>query len=128
MSLTLSLLLVSLTLLKSRRVFRSVRQGQLLRFAGLVLADGLLGLAIFYLFLWLSPQLYYLYYLTLFESLTWQVVVAAPPSLGQLFALLQIPADASLAEISLGVLGRGLLLVTLLTAAQRLWRPYVTRR
>lgn len=34
---------------------------------------------LFWLFLWLSPQVYYTYYLTLFEFLEQQIVVTWPP-------------------------------------------------
>ncbi|MEM7508520.1 MAG: hypothetical protein AAF415_17455 [Pseudomonadota bacterium] len=33
----------------------------------------------FWAFDWISPQIYYLYYLTVFEGLSWQIVVGWPP-------------------------------------------------
>ncbi|MEO1249264.1 MAG: hypothetical protein AAFW76_05430 [Pseudomonadota bacterium] len=34
---------------------------------------------LFYLSVWLSPQIYYLYYLLIFDGLPWQIVVKRPP-------------------------------------------------
>jgi len=42
----------------------------------------------FFLWVWLSPQAYYTYYMTLFEGLPWQVVVKNPPSVNYLSKLL----------------------------------------
>ena len=41
------------------------------------------ALSLFWLFVWLSPQVYYLYYLMIFSGLPWQIVVAWPPPPGE---------------------------------------------
>ncbi|MEM7491325.1 MAG: hypothetical protein AAF390_19600 [Pseudomonadota bacterium] len=67
------------------------------------------GLVLFWLFVWFSPQVYYLYYQAIIDGLPWQVVVKAPPGPGRLWRLLTFTAEASLSRHSQGVLGWSLL-------------------
>ena len=41
------------------------------------------ALTLFWLFVWLSPQVYYLYYQMIFTGLPWQAVVSWPPPAGE---------------------------------------------
>ena len=70
------------------------------------------ALAIFYLFVWLSPQVYYLYYLTIIEGLPLQWVIW-PPYRGPVDALLLLVFQG---PHSLSAHGQGLLGWSLLAA------------
>ena len=63
------------------------------------------GLLAFWLFLWLSPQVYYGYYRTLFQGLSAQLVVKDPPGPAQLFSTLTFRAKPTLAAHGAGALG-----------------------
>lgn len=71
------------------------------------------ALILFFAFVWLSPQIYYTYYMTLFDGLPWQIVVKDPPSLRRLFGLLTFSGQANLSAHSQGVLGWLLLALAL---------------
>lgn len=79
---------------------------------------GFAGFGAFALFVWLTPQIYYLYYQTLFTGLPWQIVVQAPPAPARLIALLRFEGPSSLAAHGQGALG-WLLLVRAVQVAQR---------
>lgn len=64
-----------------------------------------IALLLFFGFVWLSPQVYYTYYLTLFDGLPWQVVVKDPPGPQALAALLTFQGPGSLSAHSQGALG-----------------------
>ncbi len=59
----------------------------------------------FWAFLWLSPQIYYLYYITLFDGLPWQSVIKSPPSLTDMFKLLTFTDAPNLSNHGKGLLG-----------------------
>lgn len=59
---------------------------------------------LFYLFVWLSPQIYYFYYYLVFESIPFQNVIKFPPSLGAQFSLLMFSNGADLSAHSKGIL------------------------
>lgn len=63
---------------------------------------------LFWAFVWLSPQVYYLYYQAIFVGLPWQFVVGYPPGLGALIDLLAFAAGETLSDHSKGALGWGL--------------------
>lgn len=67
---------------------------------------------LFFLFVWLSPQVYYFYYMTLFESLPWQTVIKLPPSPLKLLKLFAFQDEATLSAH-----GKGLLAWCLVLAA-----------
>ncbi|MEJ6393713.1 hypothetical protein V8J82_10625 [Gymnodinialimonas sp. 2305UL16-5] len=69
--------------------------------------------ALFFVFVWLSPQGYYAYYRLIFDDLPRQWVIQAPPRPAELAALLTFSVRASLSFHSQGVLGWALLLVAL---------------
>lgn len=59
----------------------------------------------FWAFVWLSPQVYYFYYLTLFEGLPLQNVIQSPPSPIEMLSLLTFTEMFNLSNHSKGVLG-----------------------
>ena len=63
---------------------------------------------LFWAFVWLSPQIYYLYYQAIFDGLPWQFVIGYPPGLGALVDLLAFAAAQTLSDHSKGALGWGL--------------------
>lgn len=78
------------------------------RFGGIV-GVFVVGL-LYWAFLWGAPQIYYLYYLAIFDGLPWQWVLGDPPALGK---LVMFQERATLSAISQGagfwvVLGVGL--------------------
>ncbi len=72
-----------------------------------------------WLFLWLSPQAYYLYYQTIFDGLPWQIVIMTPPSISDLGDILLFQGRNSLAEHSKAVLGWILILGALIATRMR---------
>ncbi len=69
------------------------------------------AVGLFWAFVWLSPQVYYLYYLTIFDGLPWQVVVHRPPGVEHLLGLLTFTGEASLSRHGQGVLGCSMLVL-----------------
>lgn len=67
---------------------------------------------VFWGVVWLSPQLYYLYYLAIFEDLALQWVIRMPSG-AHILALLTFSAKPSLSDHSQGVLGWALILAAL---------------
>jgi len=75
-----------------------------------------MGATLFFVFEWFSPQIYYTYYILLFD-VPWQVVIGTPPSFIQLVQLLTFSGDMTLSFHSRGLLGWAMLLA----AALRPW-------
>lgn len=75
----------------------------------------LAALALFWLFVWLSPQIYYGYYLLIFDGLPIQSVIKLPPGPGHMVRLLTFTEEASLSRHGQGLLGW-------LLIASALWR------
>lgn len=73
----------------------------------------LIALAAFWAFVWLSPQIYYLYYLTLFDGLPLQNVIQPPPSLMKILKLVIFQNDATLSAHSQGGLAWALVATAL---------------
>ncbi len=69
-----------------------------------------ISLALYWSFLWLSPQLYYLYYQAIIEGLPWQIVVQTPPSPVDAMTTLAFSGSNTLSEHSKALLGWGLLI------------------
>lgn len=67
------------------------------------------AVALLWAFVWLSPQVYYLYYQAIFDGLPWQIVIRTPPGPGHLLRLLSFTEEASLSRHAQGVLGWSLL-------------------
>ena len=74
----------------------------------------LISFGIFFLFIWLSPQIYYTYYLMIFDGLPLQIVIKQPPSPWALVQTLSFQAKASLSDHSKAVLGWVLIAAALL--------------
>lgn len=78
-----------------------------------------LALSAFWIFLWCSPQIYYVYYMTLFDGLPWQNVVKTPPGLCNVLSLLTFTDTASLSNHGKGLMGWGLIAVALWRETKR---------
>ncbi len=63
------------------------------------------ALAVFWIFLWLSPQIYYFFYQIILDDLPWQIVIGGPPNPTALIDLLLFSGPATLAGHAKGVLG-----------------------
>lgn len=74
---------------------------------------------LFWAFVWLSPQVYYLYYQAILGGLPWQVVIGPPPALGTIVEQLGFAASDTLSDHSKGVLGWGLLAYAVLGLATK---------
>lgn len=112
----LSLALAAATFVAAGRLFKLVPERGL---AAKLAAR--LGVAVFvmWLFIWLSPQLYYLYYLTLFDGLPWQIVVQNPPEFHAILQQITFTGPATLSDHSKGALAW---LLILYASAQPLWQ------
>lgn len=75
-----------------------------------------IGLSIFviWLFVWLSPQIYYTYYLFLFDDIPVQNVIKSPPSLSKMGALLTFTDRANFSNHAKGILFWILIAISLL--------------
>ncbi len=70
------------------------------------------GFALFWLFVWLSPQIYYAYYRLIIDGLPQQWVIGWP-QFGEALRYLAFAGPASLSAHGQGVLGWSLLLLAL---------------
>jgi len=64
-----------------------------------------IALVVFYLFLWLSPQIYYAYYQLLWPSLEFRIVVGDLPTLWHLLELITFQGRATTTWHAQGLLG-----------------------
>ncbi len=74
----------------------------------------IIAIGLFYLFIWLSPQLYYAYYLLIFMDLPIQLVIKAPPGIGPLVKILTLQNSATLSNHSVAFLGWALISLALM--------------
>jgi hypothetical protein len=74
---------------------------------GIKLGVALIG---FYFFIWFSPQIYYTYYLFIFDGLPLQIVVGKPPTAMLFFQLMTFTGKHSLSAHGLGALGWGMII------------------
>ena len=79
----------------------------------------LIAVGIFYLFIWVSPQVYYMLYWAVSDGLPLQWVVQSPPNPLKLFKLLTFTDRATLTEHGQGVLGWLLIVTGLLQRRSR---------
>lgn len=75
---------------------------------------------LFWLFVWVSPQVYYTYYRMIFDGLPAQWVIGVPPGLGHIIRLLTFTAQSNLSAHGQGILGWVAILVSLARAVR--WR------
>ena len=69
-----------------------------------VLVKVILAIIFLWAFVWLSPQLHYVYYMQLFDGLPLQNVVQTPPHPSEIFRLATFSANANLSDHSKGIL------------------------
>jgi hypothetical protein len=80
----------------------------------------IMGLAVFYAFVWLAPQVYYTYYIFLL-GVPWQIIIQMPPSALSIVKLLSFSDVGNLSHHSRGLLG-WLILITAMAS------PYLGKR
>ena len=95
-----TVVLVWATFALARRIFRSVLWRRLLA-----------AVALFWAFIWLSPQVYYVYYQLVFDGLPVQIVIGWPPGAETLIRRLTFTGPATLAAHGQGVLGWALVVL-----------------
>lgn len=78
-----------------------------------------LGAGLWWGFLWLSPQVYYLYYQAVIPGLPWQVVIGWPPGPGEILSLMTFTERPSLSAHARGLLGWGCLAVAAIVRIRR---------
>lgn len=76
------------------------------------------ALSVFWVFLWLSPQIYYFYYQIILDDLPWQFVIGGPPNPTALIKLLLFSGPTTLADHAKGVLGWTLFILGPLATAR----------
>jgi len=81
----------------------------------------LLALLFLWVFVWLSPQVYYLYYMMLIDGLPLQNIMQLPPGPSEIVRLLSFGGKASLAHHSQGLLGWVLILLSFLRGSAGLF-------
>ena len=91
--LVVSALLALGLLVVARRLYRGGRPGRRLLWAA----------ALFWVFLWLSPQVYYIYYQLIFHGLPVQIVIGWPPGAETVLRRLVFVGPATLAAHGQGV-------------------------
>lgn len=74
----------------------------------------LLAPVFLWVFVWLSPQVFYLYYMTLFDNLVLHNVVQLPPRPSQIMQLLSFTGKTALSQHATGLLGWGLIVLAIL--------------
>lgn len=74
----------------------------------------MLALVFLYVFIWLSPQIYYLYYLVIFDFLDFKNVIHPPFNPLTLLNLLTFTESGKLADHGKGVLGWILIILSFL--------------
>ena len=74
--------------------------------------------ALFWVFLWLSPQVYYVYYQLVFEGLPVQIVIGWPPGVEMVVRRLFFAGPATLAAHGQGVL---VWLLAVVAVRRRVW-------
>lgn len=72
-----------------------------------------IGIVFWWLFLWLTPQLYYLLYVALSDALAFDLIIGWPPGPGRMMELLGFRGEASLTDFAVGVLGWAMILASL---------------
>ena len=114
----LSLALLALMIWLAAQILRKIDLGNRIATLPARLA---VALALFWLFEWLSPQIYYQYYRLIFDGLPQQVVVKLPPpSPDALVELLTFSGKASLSHHMRGLLGWVLLVMALVTTNRKI--------
>lgn len=79
----------------------------------------LFALGAFWVFIWLSPQVYYTYYITIFDDLPWQNVIKAPPSFLDLARIVSFTDRANFSAHGQGLLAWAMVLAGVLRRRAR---------
>lgn len=79
----------------------------------------IIALVVFYLFVWLSPQVYYMLYLALIDDLPVQWVIQSPPGWRKILALITFTDRATLTEHGQGLLFWALVVTALLRSRRK---------
>ena len=103
-------------------IVRAYKSHYLHRFRGLIahatlvfpVLDLCAAFSLFYLFVWLSPQVYYLYYFIIFNDLPLQLVIKEGPEILQIVKLLTMNDQPVLSLHGQGLLGRSLIIQIIL--------------
>lgn len=102
---------VALAALSGLLVFLAVASVRVARrYVNLPAAVPALGFVFFWVFVWVTPQIYYLLYMTLLEELEFRWVVGWPPGPQRLISLLTFQAEATKVDMAFGVLGWAMIL------------------
>lgn len=97
---------VALAALSGLLVFLAVASVRVVRrYVNLPAAVPALGIVSFWVFVWVTPQIYYLLYMALLEELEFRWIVGWPPGPQRLMSLLAFQAEATKVDVALGVLG-----------------------
>lgn len=86
--LSVTVLLISWRIMKGRKFI--VRVG--------------IGIIVFFLFVWLSPQIFYTYYIFIFDEVDWQNVIKRPPAFTALAEFVFFQGRTTLSAHSKGIL------------------------
>lgn len=70
------------------------------------------ALVFLWAFIWLSPQIYYLYYILLFDGLPLQNVIHPPPSAQEILTIMTFTSDAWLSAHAKALLGWVMILLS----------------
>lgn len=87
----------------------------------------LAGLAVFWVFLWLTPQIYYFYYQIILDDLPWQIIVSLPLSPDAVLDRYLFRGPATLSNHAKGALAWALIALGPLVYAGRLTRRKLTK-
>jgi len=119
---TLSLVLAFAVFFLTYIIFRKIRRINLI--IDLIIRLGI-AVTLFWVFLWWSPQIYYLYFQLLIDNLPWQIVITNPLSPNDLSRFLLFQNTNSLAHHSKAVLGWAMILYAIINALWRTRKPVV---
>ena len=83
--------------------------------------------AVFWVFLWLTPQIYYFYYQIILDDLPWQIIIGLPPSPDAVIDRYLFRGPATLSNHAKGALGWALIGLGPLVFAKRLTGRKLTK-
>lgn len=103
----LSIIMAIITIWLAIRLARSITETkfQPLSYVARILS----AIGVFWVFLWVSPQFYYAYYVMVIENLPWQWVIMNPPTLRDIKGILGFDAPHTLAQHAKTLLGWALI-------------------
>lgn len=78
-----------------------------------------LSVSILWLFVWLSPQIYYSYYLFLFDDLEFKNITKRPPTAADIVSLMTFSNRVDFSNHGKGLLGWGLIFLSLVRTSRK---------